>query len=311
MPVNAHVKGGDGQPLMKQPSAPTTSHPPMGPNHAGRTFEAPSFLTASLRIFDLSLGRMLWTRGTVFMALVVGLPVVIALIIRGLEGMGVPSAQVNGMAITGPTAFGVMIWWLYLRMIVPLLAVYYGTSLIADEVEEKTITYLFTRPIPRGAILAGKFLAYIVCTVMVVLPSVMIVYFLIVPRGGGDIAASFPALLKDLGLLALGLLSYGALFAWVGARFKRPLAVGLAFIFGWEQFVMVLPGYLRRFSVMHYLQSLVPHAMPSDGVLSLLQGLFRDSPSLPMSLLALFAISVGFLVLAARVVERREYVLEQ
>ena len=39
-----------------------------------------------------------------------------------------------------------MIWLLYLRFIVPVLAVYYGTSLIADEVEDKTITYLFTRP---------------------------------------------------------------------------------------------------------------------------------------------------------------------
>src|SRR3712207_7320916 len=48
--------------------------------------------------------------------------------------------------------------------------------------------------------------------------SVMIVYFLIVPYGGGSIAASFPDLVKDLALLALGLIAYGALFAWVGAR---------------------------------------------------------------------------------------------
>src|SRR4029453_4045273 len=119
----------------------------------------------------------------------------------------------------------------YLRFIVPILAVYYGTSLIADEVEDKTITYLFTRPIPRGAVMAGKFLAYLVCTVMVVLPSVMIVYFLIVPLNGGRISPTFPDLLKDLGLLALGLLCYGSVSAWVGARFKRPMAMGLVFVF--------------------------------------------------------------------------------
>ena len=63
----------------------------------------------------------------------------------------------------------------------PVLGVFYGTSLIADEVEDKTITYLFTRPIPRGAVLLGKYLAYLACTVLVVLPSVVLVYLLIVP----------------------------------------------------------------------------------------------------------------------------------
>src|SRR4029453_16665225 len=161
----------------------------------------------------------------------------------------------------------------YLRFIVPILAVYYGTSLIADEVEDKTITYLFTRPIPRGAVMTGKFLAYLVCTVMVVLPSVMLVYFLIVPMGGGSVASPFPDLLKDRGLLALGLMAYGALSAWVGARFKRPMVMGLVFAFGWEQAVLIIPGYMRRFTVAYYLQSLGPHPMPSDGVAGPLQSL--------------------------------------
>ena len=41
-----------------------------------------------------------------------------------------------------------MIWFLFLRFIVPVLGIFYGTALMADEVEDKTITYLFTRPIP-------------------------------------------------------------------------------------------------------------------------------------------------------------------
>jgi ABC-2 type transport system permease protein len=271
---------------------------------------APTFPTATFRIFDLSLGRMLWSRGTVFMALIVGLPVVLSLILRGLEALGLSRIRIDGQAVSGPTIFGFMIWWLYLRFIVPVLAVYYGTALIADEVEDKTITYLFTRPIPRSAVMAGKFLAYLVATVMVVLPSVMIVYFLIATRGA-TIASTFPALLKDLGLLALGLLAYGAVFAWVGARFKRPLAIGLVFVFGWEQAVLIVPGYMRRATVAYYLQSMVPHAMPADGIMSLFQGFFADYPSLPMGLLALAVISGTFLWLAMRVVEKREYVLEQ
>jgi hypothetical protein len=74
---------------------------------------------------------------------------------------------------------------------------------------------------------------------------------------------------------------------------------------------MVLPGYLKQFTIAFYLQSLVPHAMPSDGLTSLLQGFFRETPPLATSLFWLVAYAAGFLWLATRVVERREYVLEQ
>jgi ABC-type transport system involved in multi-copper enzyme maturation permease subunit len=199
---------------------------------------------------------------------------------------------------------------MYLRFIVPVLGVFYGTSLMADEVEDKTITYLFTRPIPRGAVLVGKYIAYLACTVCVVLPSVVLVYLLIVPLKG-SLGAAFPDLLKDLLLLGLGLAVYGAVFAFVGSKFKRPLLVGLIFVFGWEQATLAFPGYLKQFTVMYYLQAIVPHAMPSDGVVSLIQGLFRETPSLPVSLFWLAMIWGIFLTWGARIVARKEYVLEQ
>ena len=69
------------------------------------------------------------------------------------------------------------------------------------------------------------------------------------------------------------------MFAFVGAFFKRPLVIGLIFAFGWEQVVMAMPGYLKQFTIAYYLQALVPHAMPSDGVTSILQGMFRENPA--------------------------------
>jgi ABC-2 type transport system permease protein len=269
---------------------------------------APGFLTAGLRIFDLSLGEMLWSRRTIFMLLVVGAPVAIAAFLRVLIALGAPILENTRM--TGPAIFGLMIWVFYLRFTVPVLGVFYGTSLMADEVEDKTITYLFTRPVRRGAVLFGKYLAYLGCTVLVVLPSVVVVYLLIVPIQG-SLGASFIDLLKDLALLALGLAVYGSLFAFIGAKFKMPLLVGLVFIFGWEQAALAFPGYLKKFTVAYYLQALVPHAMPNDNTLSLIQGIFRENPPLATSLFWLAAIWITFLAAAAWVVERREYVLEQ
>ena len=56
---------------------------------------------------------------------------------------------------------------------------------------------------------------------------------------------------------------------------------------------------------------MVPHAMPNDTVVSLIQGIFRETPSLPESLIWLVVILLVFLWAAAVSVERKEYVLEQ
>ena len=113
---------------------------------------------------------------------------------------------------------------------------------MADEVEDKTITYLFTRPDPPRGGAARE------------VPGVSGLHDL---RGAavgrcscicwscrckGSLGGSFIDLLKDLALLALGLAVYGALFAFVGAKFKRPLLIGLIFIFGWEQAALAFPG---------------------------------------------------------------------
>ena len=189
-----------------------------------------------MRVFDLSLGEMLWSRRTIFMALVLAAPVILALVSRIVQAMGVaPLIRINGARVSGSGMFGTMIGALYLRFIVPALGAFYGTGLIADEVEDKTITYLFTRPIARGAVLMGKYLAYLVCTVLVVLPSIMVVYFLIVPFG--EIPGSFKfggLLVANLGILAIGLAAYGAVFLLAGVTLKRPLVGGLVFAFGWE-----------------------------------------------------------------------------
>jgi len=268
-----------------------------------------STAAAARRVFELSFGEMLWSRRTIFMALVVGGPVLLAIIFRVVEAFGAPALRVNGARLAGSSVFGVMIWMLYIRFIVPVLGLFYGTALMADEVEDKTLTYLFTRPIPRGAVLLGKYLAYLACTSLVVLPSVMLTYFLTVPFA--QVATTFRSLVLDLALLGIGLAVYGAVFAFVGARLKRPLVSGLVFAFGWEQLALALPGYLRQFTVAHHLQALVPHTMPADSALSAIQGLFRQTTSASAALTALGLMLVVFLWLAMRTVSRREYVLEQ
>jgi len=278
----------------------------------------PGFLASSLRVLEFTLGEMLWSRRTVFMGLVVGGPVVVALGLRALVSFDFVNVggQVDGhtVDVAGPTIFGLIVWAMFLRFTVPVLGVFYGTSLMADEIEDKTITYLFTRPVSRGAVLFGKYLGYLICTSLVVLPSVVLVYFIVVPILGGSIGEQFPSLVIDLGLLGLGLAVYGSLFALVGAWFKHPLLTGLVFVFGWEPVATVVPGYMKNFTVAYYLQGLVPHAMPQGETMSVIQSVLRTFPgetSIWFNLGSLTIIWVAALVAATWAVEHKEYVLEQ
>ncbi len=237
------------------------------------------------RIFELALGQMLWARRAALLALIAGAPILLALVTRLTLSSGTAVVQLNGRRIASEAVFSTAITLLYLRFIVPAVGVFYGTSLIADEVEEQTITYLFTRPIPRGAIVLGKYLAYILCATCFVLPSAAVVFVVMVPFQ--EMAPLFGSFVRNLGVLALGLGAYGAVFLWAGALFRRPLVGGLVFVFGWEQLAAILPGYMGRLTIAHYLQS--------------------DT----MSVAALLAMTVAALLLAVRTIERREYLLER
>jgi ABC-2 type transport system permease protein len=284
----------------------TTSTVTTRPDRPAGTPAGPGVVAGALRVFDLSIGHMLWSRRTLFMALVVGLPVLVSFVLRALVALDVQAIRPPA---TGPVVFGMMFWGFFVRFAVPVLAVFYGTALIADEVEDKTITYLLTRPVPRASVLVGKYLAYLVCTVAVVLPAVIVMWLLVVPVHG-SLSASFPDLLADLGIIIAGLAAYGALFALVGATLKRPLLFGLLFVFGWESLAMALPGYLRQLTVAHYLQGLVPHTMPAESPLAILQMVFREPAGLVESLAGLGVVTLVGLVAASRAVGRREYVLE-
>ena len=81
-----------------------------------------------------------------------------------------------------------------------------------------------------------------------VLPAIVLVWILVIPMGG-SLGGNFLDLIKDLGIVAVGLAVYGAVFAFIGAYFKRPLLIGLVFIFGWEQTIVAFPGSFKLATV--------------------------------------------------------------
>jgi len=77
----------------------------------------------ALRVFDFSLGQMLWSRRSVLLGLLLGVPVILAIAVRLITASN-PLPLINGARLSGPTLFCVVIWMLFVRFIVPVLGVF-------------------------------------------------------------------------------------------------------------------------------------------------------------------------------------------
>jgi ABC-2 type transport system permease protein len=258
------------------------------------------FARAVAGIFDLALEGMVWSRRSLLMAALLGLPVVFGVLYRAVLVAKLPTQ------VTAADLYGIIVT-VYIRFLVPLAALFYATALIADEVEGKTLTYLLTRPVQRAAILTGKFAACLATTLALALPSLVVTFFLLITaRGWGAVGAAVPDLFRDMGVVALALLAYGALFALLGVLLKRPMIPGLLFVFVWE-LVANLPGYLPRFTLTAYLRSLVRHRPPAEGF----SEMFGQVLPPALCLEVLTGLIAVFLGLSLWIFSTREYVMEQ
>jgi ABC-2 type transport system permease protein len=252
-------------------------------------------------VFDLSLDGMVFSRRSLLMALLVAAPVAFAILYRVL-------AVTHGTPPLGPSdlyALMVAVYWV--RNVLPLAALFYATSLVADEVEGRTLTYLLTRPITRASIMAGKFGAYLATTLTLALPAAVVTFFILMTSPAAP--ALGPAavdLLRDLGVMLLALVVYGALFALLGVLLKRPVIPGLLFLYGWE-LLANLPGYLPRLTLTAWLRSLIRHRPAEEGI----AGLFQQVLPGDQALAVLIGVSIVLLAAAGWIFSRREYVLEQ
>ena len=55
----------------------------------------------------------------------------------------------------------------------------------------------------------------------------------------------------------LACMAYGALFLWLGIRYKNPIIPAVVLLF-WESFNIFLPSWLKKVSILYYLRSLTP-----------------------------------------------------
>jgi len=235
------------------------------------------------------------TRVFILLAMV---PVLLVLAARVMESVGsVSASDVAGF-------FGHFMLSLYFQLLIPVLALFFGTSIVNEELDNKTLVYLTTVPVPRRQVLLGKYLAAFLLAALLIASGFLLCFLAASLTRLGDPDA-WGQLGVFLGTALLALFCYASLFTALGAFMKKSILVGLFFVFGWESVVQYFPGVTQKFTIVHWVKSLLPIPPGQDSFL-----IFQLQPSPPLqSVLTLLAGGLLFLSIAVFIFERKEYIL--
>lgn len=148
------------------------------------------------------------------------------------------------------------------------LAVFFGcvgifVNLFRGEMLEKSLHFYLLTPMRREVLLAGKYLAGLVATVVIFTFSTTLQWWAMLSQFNGNIILEF---LNDTGwhqfagytwVTALACVGYGSIFLAVGLLFRNPI-IPTAIVLVWESANPFLPAVLKKTSLLYYLQSLCP-----------------------------------------------------
>lgn len=249
-------------------------------------------------LFKYAVKDMLQPKKLVAALVLIAIPALLAALLRTIVPPDEYRPDVVYNLLTASLVFG---------FILVILSVVFGTGVISQEIEQKTIVYLLTRPVPRWRIVLSKFLAAVLATTLTTCVAAVLVAIL--TFGMGKLGDS--RLGRDLAILPIGALAYGALFLLLATLLNRPLMYGLMFAFGWESWVPNMPGNFQKLSVMTYLRVLAPHPDATEaprGITDLLAMLNPKTISEAYAWQVLIAVTIIVLAAALLIFTRNEYV---
>jgi hypothetical protein len=163
-----------------------------------------------------------------------------------------------------PARFSLIYNALILRTVIFFGCAWIFMNLFRGEIVDRSLHYYFLSAVRREVLLAGKYLSGLV-TSMILFTTVTVVsmFLLFFPH---FFSASMRFFLDGAGIgqlftyaviTMLACVGYGAFFMVVGLFFRNPIIPALA-LYGWEWINFLLPPLLKKISVIHYLNSLVP-----------------------------------------------------
>ncbi|MCC6747671.1 MAG: ABC transporter permease [Deltaproteobacteria bacterium] len=214
----------------------------------------------------------------------------------------VASAGALAAGKAGPEFFKQIVE-LYLRYLIPLVMALQASATVAEEVQAKTITYLFTRPVPRWTLPLGKYLGNIGLNLILLLPSLAVAYVLCMV-GDGYVGSELGTLGKSLFAALLGAIYFGALAMAFGAMVTNlPFAMMLTYVLVMEVGFSFVPGWLKATAMTVHLRAIAGTYTPAAA------SFFASDPNLTTAVSApvVFGVALLWIVIALAWVASTEY----
>ncbi len=133
--------------------------------------------------------------------------------------------------------------------VVPVVALVFAGASIGDLRDDKTLVYLWLRPMDRWPIVVGAALAALTIAAPITLVP-LLATALVTGVGGGIVGGTMLA-------SAVGLVAYTGIFTMLGVWLKRYIVWGLAYILIWEGFIAQAGAGVARFAIRKYTRSIL------------------------------------------------------
>ncbi len=199
------------------------------------------------------------------------------------------------------------------------LAIFFGcvgvfVNLFRGEMLDKSLHFYLLTPTRREVLLAGKYAAGLLATVVIFTSSTALQWLALLWQLDHAAVADFLAstgwsqFSSYLAVTALACVGYGSVFLAIGLLFRNPI-IPITAVLLWEGVNPFLPAALKKISMIYYLQSLCPvRTIPGRDVPGLVHLLI--SPVQPatrsMAVLSIMILTCLVLVAAARLSRKME-----
>ena len=211
-------------------------------------------------IFRLEIEKNFFSRRSLLIYLIAFLPLFPLFILAFFTPPGREWRDFNQYSVTYSFIYNAFI----MRTLVFFGSAWIFMNLFRGELVDRSLHYYFLSAVRREVLVVGKYISGLATSIILFTGTTVIAMLLLYfphfysqsmryfTEGQG-----FTQLLTYAGITILACIGYGAFFLFVGLFVRNPI-IPAVLLYGWEWLNFLLPPLLKKISVIHYLNSLVP-----------------------------------------------------
>jgi hypothetical protein len=277
------------------------------PTPAGGSMPWGLWLRQIRAIVGLELEKNFFSRRSLLIYLLAFLPLFPLMILAVFQPPGDEWQDFNNYG----KLYAVLYHGFILRTVVFFGCAWIFMNLFRGELVDRSLHYYFLSAVRREVLVVGKYLSGLITSIVFFTATTVIAMLLLYfPHFYSQSLRYFTEgrglgqLLSYAGITILACIGYGAFFLVVGLFVRNPIIPALL-LYGWEWLNFLLPPLLKKISVIHYLNSLMPVPLSSVITEGPLAVVAEPTPAY-IAIPSMLVVTALVLVLAAHRTRRME-----